>query len=214
MYKIIGVDQKEYGPIAGDLIRQWIAEGRVNANTRARAEGETQWQTLGAYAEFAEALGLEATPSVLGGGMAASFQTSGAREAALQAVKGPAIGLKVTAIIGLILVALGLVMNVMSLVGHPITFGVQQMGDPNMQRMFNQLGGGLGVVQSLIGGGIGVAILIGASKMQSLTNHQFAFTASILAMLPCLSPCCFLGLPFGIWALVVLNKPEIKSQFD
>ena len=216
MYKIIGADQKEYGPISADHLRQWIAEGRVNANTQALAEGAAQWQPLSAYAEFAEALGLEATPAVLGGGMASQYQSGqsgGAREAALQAVKGPAIGLKVTAIIGLILVALGLVMNIMSLMGHPFTFGMQQMGDPNIQKMFNQLGGGLGVVQSLIGGGIGVAILMGASKMQSLTNHQCAFTASILAMLPCLSPCCFLGLPFGIWALVVLNKPEIKSQF-
>jgi hypothetical protein len=50
-------------------------------------------------------------------------------------------------------------------------------------------------------------------KMQKLENHQLAFTASILAMIPCVSPCCFLGLPFGIWALVVLNKPEVKSQF-
>jgi len=55
---------------------------------------------------------------------------------------------------------------------------------------------------------------MGASKMQSLTSYQFAFTAAILAMVPCLSPCCLLGLPFGIWALVVLNKPEIKSQFS
>ena len=25
--------------------------------------------------------------------------------------------------------------------------------------------------------------------------------------------CCLLGVPFGIWALVVLNKPEVKAQF-
>ena len=50
--------------------------------------------------------------------------------------------------------------------------------------------------------------------MQKLQNYQFALTASIVAMVPCISPCCVFGLPFGIWALVVLNKPEVKSQFS
>ena len=30
MYKIIGADGKEYGPIPLDQFRQWIAENRVN----------------------------------------------------------------------------------------------------------------------------------------------------------------------------------------
>jgi hypothetical protein len=62
MYKIIGADQKEYGPITGDQIRQWIAEGRVNAHTQARADGATEWQPLLAFAEFAGALGVSFPP--------------------------------------------------------------------------------------------------------------------------------------------------------
>ena len=210
MYKIIGVDQKEYGPITAEQIRYWLNEGRVNASTQARAEGSANWQPLSAFPEFADALGLSApTP---GPDPLTSFK-AGAREAALQAVKAPAISLKVTAIIGLVMVAIGLVVNVLSLAGHPFTFGLQQWGDPRMQKMFSQLGGGLGILQNLIGAAIGVVVFLGASKMERLQNYQFAMTASVLAMLPCLSPCCILGLPFGIWALVILNKPEIKSQF-
>jgi predicted Zn finger-like uncharacterized protein len=41
---------------------------------------------------------------------------------------------------------------------------------------------------------------------------QKTFTACILAMIPCVN-CCILGLPFGIWGLVVLNKPEVKDAF-
>jgi hypothetical protein len=212
MYKIIGADQKEYGPITGEQIRFWITEGRVNAQTKACAEGSTDWKTLGSFPEFSEAFGLGAASASAGTSFGPIGSSSG-RETALQAIKGPAIALKVTAILGLVMVAIGLVMNMMSLTGHPITFGLQRMGDPNMQKMFNQLGGGLGIVQGLIGGAIGIVILMGASKMQRLENYQFAMTASVLAMLPCLSPCCLLGLPFGIWALIVLNKPEIKSQF-
>jgi uncharacterized membrane protein len=53
MYKIIGADQKEYGPISTEQIRQWIAEGRVNAQTQACAEGTQDWRPLGMFPDFA-----------------------------------------------------------------------------------------------------------------------------------------------------------------
>ena len=56
MYTIIGADGLEYGPITADQVRQWIAEGRANAQTRARAEGATEWKPLVEYREFATAL--------------------------------------------------------------------------------------------------------------------------------------------------------------
>src|SRR5215472_14168263 len=56
MYKVIGADGKEYGPINADLIRQWIAEGRANAATKARLEGTTEWKTLAEFPEFSAAL--------------------------------------------------------------------------------------------------------------------------------------------------------------
>jgi hypothetical protein len=57
MYKIIGADGREYGPITADQLREWIAEGRANAQTRALAEGAAQWKPLTEYLEFAVALG-------------------------------------------------------------------------------------------------------------------------------------------------------------
>lgn len=62
MYTIIGVDQKEYGPIPADLVLQWIAQGRANAQTMARAEGATDWKPLGQFPEFAAALAAKAPP--------------------------------------------------------------------------------------------------------------------------------------------------------
>ena len=50
-------------------------------------------------------------------------------------------------------------------------------------------------------------------KMKKLESYGWAMTASILALAPCISPCCLVGLPIGIWALVVLAKPEVKSAF-
>ena len=57
MYKIIGADGREYGPATADQVREWIAEGRASAQTRALAEGATQWKPLTEYLEFAPALG-------------------------------------------------------------------------------------------------------------------------------------------------------------
>lgn len=62
MYKIIGADQKEYGPISAEQIRQWVSEGRVNAQTQVRAEGETEWKPLSAVPEFADILSTTPAP--------------------------------------------------------------------------------------------------------------------------------------------------------
>jgi hypothetical protein len=53
MYRIIGTDGREYGPATAEQVREWIAEGRVNAQTRVLAEGTTQWKPLTEYLEFA-----------------------------------------------------------------------------------------------------------------------------------------------------------------
>jgi Domain of unknown function (DUF4190)/GYF domain 2 len=53
MYKIIGADGREYGPVAAGQLRQWLAEGRANAQTLALAPGAPEWKPLGALPEFA-----------------------------------------------------------------------------------------------------------------------------------------------------------------
>jgi hypothetical protein len=56
MYKILGADQKEYGPVTEEQLRQWIAEGRANALTSAKF-GDGPWKPLSSFPEFAAALG-------------------------------------------------------------------------------------------------------------------------------------------------------------
>ena len=53
MYKILGGDGKEYGPITADTVRQWVNEGRANRHTQVRPEGAAQWQALATLPEFA-----------------------------------------------------------------------------------------------------------------------------------------------------------------
>jgi prepilin-type processing-associated H-X9-DG protein len=56
MYKIIGADQKTYGPVSGDVIREWIASRRANASTRVQLEGSAEWKPLSEFSEFKDAL--------------------------------------------------------------------------------------------------------------------------------------------------------------
>ncbi|HUZ06864.1 MAG TPA: DUF4190 domain-containing protein [Candidatus Paceibacterota bacterium] len=53
MYKIIGQDGKEYGPITAAQLRQWIAENRVESRTPVFADGAKDWTFVGLLPEFA-----------------------------------------------------------------------------------------------------------------------------------------------------------------
>src|SRR5690242_1802041 len=55
MFTIIGGDGKEYGPANVEQLRAWIASGRANLDTKAKAVGSDEWRRLGDYAEFADA---------------------------------------------------------------------------------------------------------------------------------------------------------------
>src|SRR6266550_4717760 len=58
MFKIIGADQKEYGPVTADQINAWILEGRANGQTLVQALGSSEWKPLAGLTEFATALGV------------------------------------------------------------------------------------------------------------------------------------------------------------
>ena len=75
-----------------------------------------------------------------------------------------------------------------------------------------QFGQSVGKWVGVLGAFVGAYIAMGALKMMKLQNRRMAVSASIVAMAPT-SMCCVLGIPFGIWALVVLSKPEVKAVF-
>jgi TM2 domain-containing membrane protein YozV len=56
MYKIIGADGQQYGPVNAEQLRLWIAEGRVNARSLIQVEGATEWTPISASPEFASDL--------------------------------------------------------------------------------------------------------------------------------------------------------------
>jgi len=63
MYIIVGADGKEYGPVGFEQMRQWIAEGRVNAQTRVRQADAPGWQPAAEVPEFSALLVARAATS-------------------------------------------------------------------------------------------------------------------------------------------------------
>jgi hypothetical protein len=76
MYKILGADGNEYGPVTADTIRQWIAEGRANAQTQLLQEGAGGWRPLPECPEFAAALAEAARRSTIPGPIAPPVRAS------------------------------------------------------------------------------------------------------------------------------------------
>ena len=73
MYKIIGADGREYGPVSVEQIRQWIVEGRVTAQTMMQAVGGSEWKPLALFPELGQAappLKVSAAPTTNGSAVA------------------------------------------------------------------------------------------------------------------------------------------------
>lgn len=132
------------------------------------------------------------------------------RGLAMQKVNGPAIGLMVTAGVGILYQLLMIVLNVLG-TGINMASMAGQSGTP--EGMTHLMSGTLGIVGGVIAILMGGVVFFGASKMRALQNWPFALAAAVLAIIPCLSPCCCIGIPVGIWALVVLFDANVKASF-
>jgi prepilin-type processing-associated H-X9-DG protein len=114
MYKIIGGDGKEYGPVSAAEIRAWLAQGRLNAQSRVKPEGAVDWLPLSELPEFKDLLAPASAPPPI----------PVASPPAVAKVSGLAIASLVLGILGLVTFGLtgivGIVLGIIALVkvGH------------------------------------------------------------------------------------------------
>ena len=111
-------------------------------------------------------------------------------------IRAPATALMVVSIIALGLGVLGLVLDVV----------LMAVNGQDLELIIRSIWG----VALLLASSF---VLFGAIKMKNMTDYGLARAAAIVAMIPCVGPCCLLGIPFGIWALVVLGKQHVKDAF-
>ncbi|MBP3958814.1 hypothetical protein J8F10_26510 [Gemmata sp. G18] len=138
-------------------------------------------------------------------------------------VMAPAIGLIVVAVFGFLSVALGIVQfaTLDAQFDEEVKKVEQNPGIPDAQKkdqiqLLNQFRDWAKIgwipFYAMIGV-FSVITLIGGVKLMSLSGKFWPIAGSVLALLPCTSGCCFLGLVFGIWALVIIGQPDVKAGF-
>lgn len=109
-------------------------------------------------------------------------------------------------IVGVINGLLALVILVLSITGASL----QMLGGYAPEAL-------MGGTTALLNGAVGLAlsglIVFGGIKMKSLESWALVLVACVAAMIPCTSPCYILGIPAGIWAMMIIFSPEVKSAF-
>lgn len=61
---------------------------------------------------------------------------------------------------------------------------------------------------------VNLAIIAGGIMMTQYKIWVFALVACILSCINFGNCCCILGLPVGIWGIVVLSMADVKAAFD
>lgn len=112
MYKIMGADQKEYGPVTSDQVRQWIAQGRANGQTLASFDG-APWKPISTFPEFADVLRTAVPPPFAAGAPPYPAQAALGAKTNTMAVSGLVLCLlgvccSPLALVGLVLSVIGL----------------------------------------------------------------------------------------------------------
>lgn len=59
-----------------------------------------------------------------------------------------------------------------------------------------------------------IVIFIGALRMRQMRSLRFCRVAAIMACIPIITPTVVVGIPLGIWATLVLFKPNTAAAFE
>ncbi len=137
-------------------------------------------------------------PAPDGVGRPSAASSDPVENAASRRVSAPAAGLMIAA--GVQLLLLGLVFAVIA---------VRFIFMPGHARMILPL---VGPALILLVGGLSGFVFFGAARMRRLRGHGLAICAAVVAIVTFQG--LFLGPIFGVWALVVLLRREVREAFD
>ncbi|HEY7425070.1 MAG TPA: hypothetical protein VH682_12635 [Gemmataceae bacterium] len=156
------------------------------------------------------------------------FPASGSVESVKGRVQAPAIGLIVVGILNL-LFGLYMVLNSVVTTVTPADKLKERQSQffeilsPAMREKVEQMSAdemktqalGFGWPLTLLVVLLSVLSIAGGVRMLSLKSYALGVCGAISAAIPCLSvtACCGLGEGIGIWALVVLLNPDVRSAF-
>ncbi len=111
----------------------------------------------------------------------------------------------------MISMGVGMAFQLLSLLFNVLGAGMGAVGGGDASALMS---GVVGILMNIVGLCVGGVVIFGLTKYRKGESFTFSLAAVVLAMIPCISPCCWLGLPLGIWALIVMNNDDVKSQFQ
>ena len=122
---------------------------------------------------------------------------------------GPAVGMIVVGIIDLLLHLFNLLYYGMAGTAGIAIFMEQQKPESSILMAV----GAFGLCLALFGILTGGFLIYAGIKTTQLKSHRVAMIGCIVLMLPMVN-CCIIGLPFGVWGLMVLNDLQVREAFD
>jgi predicted Ser/Thr protein kinase len=122
--------------------------------------------------------------------------------------KVPAIGILVAGIVDLLAAATIVLLVVLVGSGYsvPGINGLETGGNMDFADTVFVL------VVALVSLMAGIVLVLGAARMFDLQSYGIALIAAVVAILPC-APGFPISLPFGIWALIVVLRHDVKTAF-
>lgn len=128
-------------------------------------------------------------------------------------VAGPAIGLIVVGALGALMSLYGIVAGGVD----PAMFEGMDL-PPEQRELFEKVAvsmQGAGSALNIVGLILDVFIIWAGTRMMKLNSWTAAVVASALMMVPCFTGCCcVVGVPLGIWSLIVLFNKDVKQAFE
>ena len=133
----------------------------------------------------------------------------------MEKVQLPSIFLMVIAFLGILNNIGGLILGIVGSSRDLIDSLFRQNVDPEALKLLVEMQDGPTLIASSIFGlFVSGIVLIGAFQMSRMRTFPLAVIASVAAMTPFYGCCCCLGLPVGIWSLVVLFNDDVKRAFS
>ncbi len=200
---------QQKGPVTQDQLDELARLGTIKADSLVWTDGMANWLP---YSQARPGSGAAPAAAVPGAAFAAPMPSGDSVTIAREMVKGPSIAMLVN---GSLIAIVSLFGTLSHLLGkqQPMPALPPEV-PPWVPQMIEAMQGPVGLAANVFSVLVGVFIIFGSLKMMKLQSRGLAMATAIVSMIPCLTGCCcVLGLPFGIWALVVLNKPEVKSSF-
>jgi len=135
-------------------------------------------------------------------------------------VKAPATALMVLAVLGLLYSLFSIFTSALSGevyegVLEEMRRSLSQSGQelpPFLESLFLS-GSSIGVALAILNAALWIFVLFGALRMRQFRSRSLCVTAAVLTLAP-IQCCCGLGIATGIWALVVLNREDVRQSFS